>query len=201
LIDPGRSLWGTRAIRFAGRSFQRPRLDLDRLADPLVDWAARRLVPKVLVANQTRIVEAVCDPAGDWLPGVPVVAAYPIDVHWDGVDHVGHEPVPAAAATVAWEAAAVLTSPVASAWLWHRQAGTGLSADAIRVSPTVLGALPWPAGELVEAVAALRAGDVDGCGAAVDRAYGLTGESAAPLERWWRAELERIARRAPSRQP
>ena len=38
----------------------------------------RRLVPKVLVANQTRIVEAVCDPHGEWLPAVPVLGIYPI---------------------------------------------------------------------------------------------------------------------------
>lgn len=201
LIDPGRSLWGARAIRFAGRTFQRPRLDLDRLDASMVDWARRRLVPKVLVANQTRIVEAVCDPDGDWLPGVPVVAGYPLDVHWDGVDGRERASAPAAAATIAWRAAAVLTSPIASAWLWQRQAGTGLSTDAIRVSPTVLGALPWPAGELDDAVVALRAGDVRGCGAGVDRAYGVTGAAAAPLEEWWRAEVERIARRSRRRQP
>ncbi len=58
----------------------------------------------------------------------------------------------------AWEIAAVLTSGYASAWLWHRQAGTGLSADSVRLSPTVLAELPWPSGDLGEAVAALRAG-------------------------------------------
>ena len=33
--------------------------------------------PKVLVANQTRIVEAVADPCGAWLPGVPVTSVVP----------------------------------------------------------------------------------------------------------------------------
>jgi hypothetical protein len=203
LIDPGSSRWGERPIRFAGRSFRQPRLDLERLDARMVDWAARRLVPKVLVANQTRIVEAVCDPTGDWLPGVPVVAAYPIAVHWDRSDDPERriDASSPAVATVAWEAAAVLTSPVASVWLWHRQAGTGLSADAIRVSPTVLADLPWPAGDLAPAVEALRGGDVRSCAVAVDRAYGVVDDAATVLEQWWRGELERIERRTIRAQP
>ena len=110
LIDPGRSAWGARAITFGRRRFERPTVELGRLTPAMRRWAADLLVPKVLVANQTRVVEAVVDDAGSWLPGVPAITARP----QPGVDP--------------WAVAAVLTSPVASAWVWHRAAGTGLAA-------------------------------------------------------------------------
>ena len=96
-----------------------------------------------------------------------------------------------------WQIAAVLTSPVASAWAWHRQAGTGLSAGTIRLGPVLLGELPWPAGSLDAAVRALRADDVPGCGTAVFDAYAV--ESAADrdaLLTWWLTAVERIDHRA-----
>ena len=192
LVDPGRTWWGERPVTFAKHRYERPRVDLDRLDENMVRWAHRRLVPKVLVANQTRIVEAVCDPAGEWLPAVPVLGVYPTGSHWDD-DHRGAADELASAA---WDIAAVLTSSVASAWLWHRGAGTGLSADSIRLSPVTLGALPWPASDLGSAVEALRDGDVRQCSAAVCRAYGIADASA--LEGWWTSLLERIETRQPS---
>jgi hypothetical protein len=86
---------------------------------------------------------------------------------------------------------------VASAWAWHRQAGTGLSVGTIRLGPVLLGELPWPAGELDAAVIALRAGDVRGCGTAMLDAYAV--ESPADrhtLLTWWLTAVERIDRRA-----
>lgn len=180
LIDPGRCLWGQRPVRFAKQRFAAPRLDLARLDGRMVSWAADRLVPKVLIANQTPIVEAVCDPAGAWLPGVPVVAAYP---HQSAVHG-------------AWEIAAVLTAPSVSAWAWHRRGGTGLSSDTIRVGPTMLAELPWPAGSLTAAVAALLDGDVVASGALVDEAYGIDESERARLSAWWRPIHDRIAARA-----
>ena len=87
--------------------------------------------------------------------------------------------------------AAVLTSPFASVWAWHRAAGTGLSAHAVRVGPRWLAELPWPAGDLEPAVAALAAGDVRACGDAVSTAYGLDpGDPAVVRVReWWRCWL------------
>jgi SAM-dependent methyltransferase len=192
LIDPARSWWGTRPITFAKHRYERPRVDLDRLDDDMVRWARRRLVPKVLVANQTRIVEAVCDPVGEWLPAVPVLGVYPTGAHWEDERR---QPIDVLASS-AWEIAAVLTSSVASAWLWHRGAGTGLSVDTVRLSPVTLGELPWPGGDLRRAVAALREGDVRGCSAAVADAYGI--EDATALDGWWVVLLERIEMRQPS---
>ena len=189
LIDPGRTLWGERPITFARQRWERPRLDLDALDPKMREWARRRSVPKVLVANQTKIIEAVCDPSGCWLPAVPVIAAYPRGAHWDDVPAANDDVV-----ARAWEIAAVLTSGYASAWLWHRQAGTGLSADSVRLSPTVLAELPWPSGDLGEAVAALRAGDVRGCAAAVDHAAG----AAVDVTAWWCGLLAGIEARQPA---
>ena len=171
LVEPGRCRWGERDVIFARRRLVRPRVDPAALSPAMRRWAARLTVPKVLVANQTRIIEAVADPDGAWLPSVPLIAVrptLPVDV---------------------WSLAAVLTSPVASAWAWHRAAGTGLSASSLRLGPRWLAELPWPAGSLAGAVDALVEGDVAGCGAAVADAYGLgRGESVA-LRRWWEAQL------------
>ncbi len=195
LVDPGRTWWGARSITFAKQRFERPRVDPARLDEHMARWARRRLVPKVLVANQTRIVEAVCDPHGDWLPAVPVLGLYPTGAHWDDDDRR----TPAQLEAAAWEIAAVLTSPFASAWLWHQGAGTGMSADAIRLSPVTLGALPWPSGDLGPAVEALRRADVRACGRAVDHAYGISND--AELSEWWVALLERVEARQPRTPP
>ena len=130
LIDPGRSRWGERPITFARHRHARPRVDLSALPAWMQRWSADLLVPKVLIANQTRVIEAVADPAGAWLPGVPVLTARPTN------------------AADVWPVAAVLTSPVASAWAWHRAAGTGLSAETLRLGPRWLAELPWPRGPL-----------------------------------------------------
>jgi SAM-dependent methyltransferase len=174
LIDPGVSLWGERMVTFAKRRYRAPRVRIEALDQSMRRWAERRLVPKVLIANQTSIIEAVGDPSGDFLPGVPVIAAYP-------------ERVPVEAV------AAVLTSPFASAWAWQRSAGTGLSAGTIRLGPAMLADLPWPEGRLDDAVAALAAGDVRSCGRAVDEAYGTADDG--ELVTWWTAALDRIEAR------
>ena len=169
LIDPGRTWWGERPLTFARQRLTRPTVDLDRLSPPMRRWADRLLVPKVLVANQTRVVEAVVDTAGAWLPGVPAITARPLP---------GADP---------WAIAAVLTSPLASAWAWHRAAGTGLGARAVRLGPRWLGELPWPAGALEPAISALRAGDVVTCGQAVLDACRV-GDRGSLVD-WWRAGL------------
>jgi SAM-dependent methyltransferase len=171
LIEPGRCRWGERAVTFARRRLAHPRVDRHRLSPPMRRWADRLTVPKVLVANQTRIIEAVADDRGAWLPGVPVITIRP------------------SRRTDVWSLAAVLTSPVASAWAWRQAAGTGLSAGTLRLGPRWLAGLPWPAGSAAPAVDALRRGDVVECGAAVLRAFGITGDDAVVLQRWWEAQL------------
>lgn len=180
LIDPLRLRWGERPVRFARRRFAAPRVTLDALDGRRRSWAAAMRVPKVLVANQSELVECVVDPDGSTLPGVPVVTARPPERE-DPSGRVGPD--------WAWAVAAVLTSPVTSAWVWHQAAGTGLAARSVRLGPRLLAAAPWPAGPLGEAVEAARAGDVEGCGRAVDAAFGLTGAAAAELFDWWSDRL------------
>jgi hypothetical protein len=188
LIDPGRSLWGDRPVKFAKQYFERPRLDLSKLDSKMQRWAGKRLIPKVLVANQTRVIEAVCDPAGEWLPAVPVIGVYPRAAERSPGTEVG----------LAWKIAAVLTSPIASAWVWHRSGGTGMSASSIRLGPVVLADLPWPPGDLEPAVKALRRGDIRACAMATLAAYAVTDvEVRDELFGWWAASLERIEARQP----
>ena len=77
LVDPGRCHWGDRPVTFAKRRFHRPTVDLRRLTAPMRRWADGMLVPKVVVANQTRVIEAVADPDGSWIPSVPLITARP----------------------------------------------------------------------------------------------------------------------------
>ncbi|MCU1399848.1 MAG: hypothetical protein JWN62_2957 [Acidimicrobiales bacterium] len=167
VIDAGACHWGKRPTRFAKQAFAAPRVDRTHLAPFMQRWADRCLVPKVLVATQTRVLEAVVDEHGSWLPAVPVIRLVP---------NSSLEPVSV------WDVAAVLTSPVASALIAGQSVGSGLSAATMRVSQRTLGALPWPAGSLADAVAALRSGDLVGCGRLVDAAYGV--EDIA-LSSWW----------------
>ncbi len=171
LIDPGRCHWGTRSVRFAKRDFANPRVDLSKLDGRFPAWAVRKLVPKVLIANQTRVIEAVADPEGAWLPGVPVTTATPL----------GDASL--------WEIAALLTSPIASIAAWQHGAGTGLSTTSVRVGPGVLAAVPWPALDLGAAVDRLRRGDVPACGLAVCNAFRLAPDQTASAMEWWMERL------------
>lgn len=124
LIEPGRCLWGERPVRFAKQRFEAPRVDLGRLTPRLAAWADRRLVPKILVANQTRVIEAVLDAEGAWLPGVPVITCTtdrPADL--PGVLEV-------------------LAGEPATAWVRHHAAGSGLSAGTVRLTPALLASIP-----------------------------------------------------------
>lgn len=123
LIDPDRCWWGERPVRFARRRFEAPRVALDRLSPVMQQWAQRRLVPKILIANQTRVIEAVHDRAGEWLPGVPVITC------------VTSSP------GVVLE---VLASDAATAWVHDRAAGSGLGAGTVRLSPALLAGIPLP---------------------------------------------------------
>ena len=171
LIDPGTNWWGERSVKFNKQRFEHPRVDLSKLDGRFHDWAARKLVPKVVVANQTRIVEAVADPGGEWLPSVPVITVTP-----NASSAVGR---------VVDEIEAVLTSPIAAVMAWHLAAGTGMSTQSVRLTPAVLAGIPWPSGPLEAAIAALEEGDVAGCGRAVVGAYGIAAADADELLNWW----------------
>ncbi|HET6954028.1 MAG TPA: N-6 DNA methylase, partial [Acidimicrobiales bacterium] len=195
VIDWCASSWGRRPVRYAKLRWQAPVVDLGRLASlpssAARRWVARTRRPKVVVATQTRVVEAVVDADGDWVPSVPTVAVLPREDAGEGTD--------------LWHILAVLASPAATAWLLRRAAGTALGVRALRVAAPDLAALPLPADTVAwdDAAAALRAA-VDGHGpeaaaghgpeaaaAAVDHylvAVGAAYGTDAALAAWWREQ-------------
>jgi hypothetical protein len=180
-IDPARSRWGQVDLRFAGRRWRRPAVDIDSLAadDPeIARWVTARLVPKVLVATQTRVVEAVADPGGAWVPSVPVIAVTP-----RSPDRL-------------WHLAAVLLAPPVSVWAAERVWGSGLGKGTIRLSARLVDLVPlptdvdaWDRGAAL-ARAAHRSGarsDLLETGRAMTAAYGLG--PAHPALVWWSDRL------------
>ena len=91
----------------------------------LASWVCARLRPKVLVATQGKVLEAVADQAGRLVPSVPVISVEPDD--------------PADL----WRILAVLCSPVAAAWALERFGGAGLSGQSISFRPPGL-TVPTP---------------------------------------------------------
>jgi len=180
-IDPARCRWGDVDVRFAGRRWQRPAVDVGALArdDPEVAaWIRARLVPKVLVATQTRVVEAVADPDGSWVPSVPVIAVTPAD--------------PARL----WHVAAVLLAPPVSVWATERAWGTGLGKGTLRVSAGLVAQMPvpldldrWDEGAALVRVAHETGARVDlvAAGRVMTEAYGLPPDH--PALDWWSTRL------------
>jgi SAM-dependent methyltransferase len=121
LSEPGRCLWGERGVRFAKQRYRAPRVDLTLVSPRMQEWARRRLVPKLLIANQTRVIEAVADPTGSWLPSVPVITCTASDL--ERVERV-------------------LSSEAANDWVRHHAAGSGLSANSLRLTPALLASIP-----------------------------------------------------------
>ncbi len=172
LIDLGRCAWGERPARFDKRRFAAPRVDLDALAaaDPaLADWARAQLRPKVLVASQTRVIEAAVDEEGAWIPSVPVVSVRPHRVE------------------DLWLVAAVLLAPPVAAWAAQRHLGSGLGPTSLRLRASQVLDLPLPPGPWIAAADLLRAGEIDAAAVELCRAYGLGDDEQEQVLSWWRA--------------
>ncbi|MCL8025986.1 Eco57I restriction-modification methylase domain-containing protein [Nocardioides bruguierae] len=127
-VDPWRLRWGEVESRFDGARYRRPVVDLDRLDARMQRWAARRLVPKLLVATQGRTLEIVLDRDGTLLPCVPVISVVPTGGL--GLEQLG----------------ALLGSPAVHDLLVARTLGSGLGAHSLKVSATDVRAVPAPAG-------------------------------------------------------
>ncbi len=195
-IEVGRHLWGVRPQRFGRRRWERPVVDASRATEDgagLRRWWELARTPKVLVATQTRVMEAVADPDGVLAPVTPVISVVP-------------EPsrMPGSLADAAPHAlAAALCSPTASALAQHRAAGSGMSPTTVRLRAADVAELPLPVHEVAweRATAALRAavadpGDRSGWrryGTAAVEAYGH-GPQDEVLE-WWLDAVVRPARR------
>lgn len=127
MIDPGMLRWGERRFRYAKRSWLAPRVRLTSLeADPaLARWTKDRLVSKVLLATQTRVVEAAVDLDGDCVPVTPVISVEPAE------DDL-------------WLVVAVLLAPPVSAWAMRQYAGAALTNQAIKLSASQVLDIPTP---------------------------------------------------------
>ncbi len=127
LIDPAHCRWGETSTRFAKTRYDTPTVDLDALhaEGSLAAWATARLVPKVLVATQGRVIEAVVDVDGAWLPSVPVLTVVP-------------------APHLLWHVLAVLLAPPVTALAAARYLGTALAPTAIKLSAAQVARLPLP---------------------------------------------------------
>ena len=127
-VDLAHCAWGEKPVRLLFERHAAPRADralLERDAK-MAAWMRVRLVPKVLVATQTKVLEAVVDEQGAWLPVVPLLTATPRE----GAD------------VDLWMLAAAIASPVATAEAARIAYGAALSAGAIKLSAKQLMALP-----------------------------------------------------------
>lgn len=188
MIDP---LWlrhGHGRFRIAGEQMVAPVVDLEALATEaprVARWVEGRNRPKVLVATQTKVIEAVVDPVGDLIPLTPTVSVEP---------RPGIDP---------WLVAVMLISPPSAARLAAAQWGSGRSTRSLRVPARLLLDLPCPAGRTAWEQAAALAREVASCGSTAPArgdlerigqlmldAYDLGGDRG--LLQWW---VQRIPRR------
>jgi hypothetical protein len=190
-IDPAASWWGIRPTRYAGRWWTAPRVDVaavEARGGALARWVATKRTPKILVAAQTRTIEAVADVDGGWLPSTPVATLVP------PADH-------------RWHVLAVLLSPVATAWAVQRLGGSALNERSLRLPPTSLRSLPTPAGreawdraaESVRSASTAttehrRSDDLLQAARAMCEAYGVEPSTTTA---WWASRLPQRGRPSP----
>ncbi|MFZ4517662.1 MAG: N-6 DNA methylase [Microthrixaceae bacterium] len=175
--------------RLGGRAVAGPRIapiDLATAPERVAAWAGARLRPKVLVATQSRVLEAVADPDGDCVPLTPVISVEPL------VTGAGRSAV--IPPTDLWSLLAALSAPSVSALAAAEALGSGMSSGAVRWSTRAVtgAALPtdvaaWARG----AVLARRLSTGEGgraellarLGRTMAEAHGLDPDH--PVVEWW----------------
>lgn len=164
LVDLGRASWGERPATMARQRWRRPVVDVDALDGRAAAWAARTEGPKLVVATQTRVIEVVVDEDGEYLPSVPLVVVWP-------------------APERLWSIAAALAAPPVTAWVAAQVAGAALSRGSLKVSASLVRAVPLPVDHAAwgAGTAALQAGDLVGFAESMTAAYGCGAE----VSDWW----------------
>jgi hypothetical protein len=127
-IDFACNRWGVCDVRIFRNTRRHPAIDLDALFEQpkMCAWLEQRRTPKVLVATQTKIMEAWVDEEGLAVPLVPLLTVQP------------HR------AADLWKVAAAIASPVVAARAVALYAGSALSSGAIKLSAKQLLAMPAP---------------------------------------------------------
>ena len=185
LIDPAEILWGNKAAKFDKSSFQYPRVQLSQLDLRMRQWATMRLGPKLVLATQTKVLEAAVDEEGNSLPSVPVIS------------------VRASDEADLWRLGALLTSPPVTAIAARRHLGAALSTEALKLSASDVLRLPLPennqawcrAGEYFREASRAREAEarrsaLTDAAAAMCEAFGLVDD--ASILTWWRSRLPRL---------
>jgi hypothetical protein len=131
--------------------------------------------PKVLVATQTRVIEAVADHDGSLWPSVPVLSVLPKMIEQKGM------------ASELDLLVAALTAPPASVWAARQAVGTARSPGAIRLSASLLERMPLPVDiDLWERGAVqLRNGELSEAARTLTRAHGLSEAETESVLGWW----------------
>ena len=133
-VDLARCRWGAVRVKILFEKYDAPRADRAALEadDAMRAWMHARLVPKILVATQTKAMEAVVDERGEWLPVVPILTA-------TLREGAGRDPD-----IDLWMLAAAVASPVVTAEAARISYGAALSSTAIKLSAKQLLAMPLP---------------------------------------------------------
>lgn len=129
LIELAATSWGRAYARLFRQRWLRPAFDL-ALAQQhpfLTRVLPLRLRPKLILATQTRVVEAFVDAQGTWMPTTPLISLTPRD-----------------GAPDLYTIAAALCSPVATLVAARRTFGTSMSPRAIKLAAREVLDLPIP---------------------------------------------------------
>ncbi len=163
------------AVRFAKRRWTDPRVRTESVTGRAARWLDVQTGPKLLVATQTRVLEAAMDETGELVGSVPTIVVRP------------HDP------DDLWRVAAAIHAPAVSAWALRRSAGTALSNDACKPTAALLKDMPLPTDDGAWNEAARLARQIAGGGngwerfaEAADRAYGVADPD---VRDWWLARL------------
>jgi hypothetical protein len=185
-IDLAVCRWGDASMRILKKKWLAPRVDRGRMErdGTLAPWMLTRLVPKILVATQTKVVEVFADQAGRFIPSVPVLSVVPHD------------------ATDVLRIAAALAAPPISALAMTKYSGAALSTDAIKLSAKQAASMPLPANGVAwnraaelfaEAQEAVNDDErfqrLCAFGDAACDAYSVDGAARTELLGWWQRRL------------
>ena len=193
LIELGATSWGRAPARLFRSRWLRPAFERSRAqVHPFLSRVLpMRLRPKIILATQTRVIEAFVDERGQWMPTTPLISLTPRENAPD-----------------LFTIAAALCSPVSTLVAARRTFGTSMSPRAIKLAAREALDVPIPpdASRLASAASFLRAaasahesldnaGYEDGILQFAEHAvaaYGLSCEDQRCVLSWWRSRRTQI---------
>ncbi|MGA1225253.1 MAG: HsdM family class I SAM-dependent methyltransferase [Phycisphaerales bacterium] len=174
-IDLASCTWGACEVRALGVRYARPTIDPSQLhgRKGMDGWLEARLVPKVLVSTQTKVLEAFVDARGEYAPLVPLITVTPLG------------------RTSLWMIAAAIASPVVVARALTLYAGSALGAGAIKLSARQLLAMPAPIDGALwrRSARALEARDFKAFAEYSCAAHRIAARDSRELVRFWLSRL------------